>query len=318
MKKKKGLLILIIMLAVFVGLYFVIDSGILEKTDDGDDTEDEVPEIDLTINAWTIPAVYINVTNPSGTVTYDRVKSSTWYCVEYENYPLDTTKLEEMGAILGQMTGTRRLAKNSDNMELFGLNDPIATVTFSSATGMSGKLIIGMQNQATTDYYVYYEGVDAIFMMASGYVDYFLSDLMSYVIVPEFPEIVLTDITSIEYTSESKSFTTQKLVSTNSAHSALISGINSMYVSKVENPYAEDLSVYGLDTPYIEATFRYESVEGGLSTGEKVFTLKVGDQDPEDDRYYYATISDYPNTVYRLFYMSLEHLTEAVESFPVK
>ena len=175
-----------------------------------------------------------------------------------------------------------------------------------------------MQNQATTDYYVLYEGVDAIFMMSAGYVDYFLKDLMSYIIVPEFPEIVLTDITSVSYTSAEKTFTTGKLASTNSSHSDLISGINSMYVTAVENPYTEDLAAYGLDNPSIEATFNYESFEGGLSTGAKTFTLKVGNQDPENDRYYYATISSYPNTVYRLFYMSLEHLTEAAEAFPKK
>ncbi|MBR5903597.1 MAG: DUF4340 domain-containing protein [Clostridia bacterium] len=318
MKKKKGLLVLVIMLAVFVGLYFVIDSGILEKSDTTDTSADDVPVIDLTINKWSMPAVAIRLTNDTGSYYYDHSTSSTWKCMENPNYPLDATKMDEMAAILGQMTATRRLVKNNDNLELFGLNDPIAQVTFSSATGLSGTLKIGMQNQATTDYYVLYEGVDAIFMLSAGYVDYFLKDLMSYIIVPEFPDIVLTDITSVSYTSAEKTFTTGKLASTNSSHSDLISGINSMYVSAVENPYTEDLAAYGLDNPSIEATFNYERFEGGLSTGAKTFTLKVGNQDPENDRYYYATISSYPNTVYRLFYMSLEHLTEAAEAFPKK
>ena len=314
MKKKKGLLVLIIMLAVFVGLYFVVDSGILERPVE-DTTEDEVPVIDLTINKWSMPAVVIRLTNSTGSYYYDHISSSDWTCADNPNYPLDNTQLDEMAAILGQMTGTRRLVKNNDNMELFGLNDPVAKINFSSATGLSGTLSIGMQNQATTDYYVYYEGVDAIFMMSSAYVDYFLKDLMSYVIVPEFPTITLTDVTSVEYRSAEVSFTTAKLASSNSKHSGIISGINSMYVSAVENPYTEDLAAYGLENPAIEVTYNYESFEGGISTGAKSFTLKVGAQDPENDKYYYATISDYPNTVYRLFYMSLSHLTDAAAAF---
>ena len=314
MKKKKGLLVLVIMLAVFVGLYFVLDSGILEKSED-DTTEDEVPVIDLTINKWSMPAVVIRLTNSTGSYYYDHVSSPNWKCMENPDYPLDNTQLDEMAAILGQMTGTRRLAKNSDNMERFGLNDPAASINFSSATGLSGTLKIGIQNQATTDYYVYYDGVDAIFMMSSGYVDYFLKDLMSYVIVPEFPTITLTDVTSVEYRSADVNFTTGKLASANSRHSGIVSGINSMYVSAVENPYTEDLASYGLENPAIEVTYNYESFEGGMSTGAKSFTLKVGAQDPENDKYYYATISTYPNTVYRLFHMSLSHLTEAASAF---
>ena len=53
------------MLAVFVGLYFVLDSGILEKTEEPS-VEDEVPVIDLTINKWSMPAVVIRLTNSTG------------------------------------------------------------------------------------------------------------------------------------------------------------------------------------------------------------------------------------------------------------
>ena len=71
------------------------------------------------------------------------------------------------------------------------------------------------------------------------------------------------------------------------------------------------MAKYGLDTPYIEVTLNYEHMEGGYSTGEKAFTLKVGDKDPTDDKYRFVTLSDYPNTVYRLFYMGLERLEQA-------
>ena len=315
MKKKKGLIILVVILALFVGLYFVLDSGILEKKqDDNANNQNNIPEIDLSITNWPSPAVSIAIENSSGRYTYDHITSPSWQCLENEKYPLDNAKLDDMAAILGKMTATRRLAKNNDNMELFGLNNPAVKVSFASATGLSAQLKIGMQNPTTTDYYVYLDGSDAIFMMASSYVDYFLSDLYSYVIVPEFPDLVASEITYAEYTSDSINFKANNLSSASSAHSGLITGVNSMYLSKVENPYTEDLAKYGLDAPYITASFKYEKTEGGLSTGEKEFTLKIGAQDPNDEKYYYATISDYPNTVYRLFYMSLEHLTEAAKN----
>lgn len=317
MKKKKGLIILVVILALFIGLYFVLDSGILEKKqDDSANNQNNIPVIDLAITNWSSPAVSIAIDNASGRYTYDHMTSPSWQCLENKKYPLDNAKMDEMAAILGKMTATRRLVKNNDNMELFGLNNPVAKVAFSSATGMSAQLKIGIQNPTTTDYYVYLDGSDAIFMMASSYVDYFLNDLLAYVIVPEFPELVASEITYAEYTSEGINFKASKLSSANTAHSGLLTGVNSMYLSKVETPYTEDLAKYGFDAPFITATFKYEKTEGGLSTGKKEFTLKVGAQDPNDENYYYATISDYPNTVYRLYYLSLEHLTEAANNLP--
>lgn len=316
MKKKKGLIVLVCVLVLFVGLYFVLDSGVLEKKPDTSSMQDDIPQIDLNITQWPSPAITIALENATGRYTYDHRTSAGWKCLEHDKYPLDEAKMNDMAAILGKMTATRRLVKNADNMELFGLNNPIATVSFASATGLSATLTIGMQNTTTTDYYVHLNGVDAIFMMASSYVDYFLTDLISNVIVPEFPEIAAAEVKKAVYEAEGISFSATRLISNNSAHAGLMNAINSMYVSSVVDPYTEDLAQYGLDDPDIVASFIYEKTEGGVGRGEKEFTIKIGDKDPADDRYRYITLSDYPNTVYRIFYMSLDRLLEAGKALP--
>jgi len=310
---KKGIIVLIVILAILVAGYFLVDSGIFEKKEPDNKAPSAPVQVDLTITNWTEPASSISLKNQSGEFTFQR-KGTDWFCAELPTYPISGTRLSEMAAILGGMTGTRQIKFSTENMETFGLNDPIATLKFKANSTAEETLVVGKKNQATTDYYVKLGSKNAIYMMQSQYIDYFLGDSIYYVDIPELPDVQTTEVSLFRYKSDKGTFELSKLNANNSKHYDLTVGFGSIYLSTVETPYTEDMAKYGLDDPNVYTYVEYKTTdEQGVQSTLKTFELKVGDICPDDENYRYAVSSIHPNAVYRMFTVALEGFTSVAD-----
>lgn len=305
MKQNKSLIILAGILVVLIGLYFLVDSGVFEPKEEA--PPPAPPAENVTVTYYDGPAQNIEITDKNGTLTF--VDSKTvWTNMEHEKYPMSETTLDNLAAVLCRLTATRGLDYSEENVKLFGLDNPSTTVKFSNSSGANGTLLIGNRNAATGDYYITIEGSKQLFMMSASYAEMMNTDIMKFVLIPELVDVTTDTVKLIEYCHEGKTYSVSKFDATNTEHVNLITYINATYLSYCHEPYTEDLARYGLvnsDT-YVKVVYTDSS-----SGDEKEFVITVGDIHPDDDRYYYVTLSDYPNTVYRIFNLNLSRVWDA-------
>lgn len=305
MKQNRSLIILAGILVVLIGLYFVVDSGVLEPKKEKPVTPP--PAENLTVTYYSGPAQDIEITDKNTTLTFTDSKT-VWKSKEYEKYPMSETTLDNIAAVLCRLTASRALEYSESNVKLFGLDNPSMTVKFSNSSGVRDTLLIGNRNSATGDYYITIEGSKKLFMMSASYADMLSTDIMKFVLIPEFVDFTPDSVKFIEYCHEGKSYSIDKVDTSKSDHINLLNYINATYLSACQDPYTEDLEKYGLansDT-YIKVIY----TESG-SNQEKEFLLTVGNIHPDDDRYFYVVLNDYPNTVYRIFNLNLTRVWDA-------
>lgn len=304
MKQNKTLIILVIILAVLTGMYFIVDSGVLEPKKD--DAPPPTVSENLTVTYFSAPASHIEITQGDATLTFDDGKTG-WSNKEYEKYPLSDTSLDNLAAVLCRLTATRELAYNQENVILFGLDNPTTKVKFSNSDGVNETLLIGNRNPANGNYYIALEGGKKLYMLGADYANMLSTDIMTYVLIPEFVDYTQDTLKTLEISHDGKVFNITNFNSTNNTHVKVLSYLNAGYISHCHEPYTENLEQYGLidsDT-YIKVVYK------DTGSGKDVeFILTVGNIHPEDDRYYYVTVNDHPNTVYRMFNLNLTRLWE--------
>lgn len=295
---------MVIILAALTGLYFLVDSGALEPK------EEEAPaptqSENLTVTYYDAPASHIEITDGETTLTFDDGKTG-WSSTEYDKYPMSDTTLDSIAAVLCRLTATRELDYSKDNVTLFGLDKPSRRIKFTNSNGVNDTLLIGNRNSANGNYYITIEGSKKLYMMASDYADMLSTDIMSYVLIPELVDFTAETLKSLEICHEGKVYTINKYNSSSSAHVNVLNYLNAMYVSYCHEPYTENLAQYGLTdaTSYVKVVY----TDTG-SNKDVEFYLTIGNIYSEDDRYYFVTFNDHPNTVYRMFNLNLTRLWE--------
>lgn len=304
MKQNKTVIILVIILAVLIGLYFLVDSGVLEPKKE--EAPAPAPSENLTVTYYSAPASHIQITEGETTLTFEDGKTG-WSSVEYDKYPMSDITLDNIAAVLCRMTATRELDYSKDNVTLFGLDKPTRTVKFTNSNGVNDTLLIGNRNSANGNYYITIEGSKKLYMLGAEYANMLSSDIMSYVLIPELVDYTAETLKSLEICHDGKTYSIDKYNSSNSAHVNILNYLNAMYVSYCHEPYTEDLQQYGLTDAksYIKVIY----TDTG-SNKDVEFYLAIGNIYSEDERYYFVTVNDHPNTVYRMFNLNLTRLWE--------
>jgi hypothetical protein len=208
MKQNKSLIILAGILVVLIGLYFVVDSGVLEPKKEAPPAAP--PAENLTVTYYSGPAQDIEITDKNGTLTFTDSKT-VWKNKEYEKYPMSEVTLDNIAAVLCRLTATRALDYNESNLKLFGLDNPSMTVKFSNSSGAKDTLLIGNRNAATGDYYITIDGSKKLYMMEAAYADMLSTDIMKFVLIPEFVDFTPETVKLVEYCHEGKSYSVDKI-----------------------------------------------------------------------------------------------------------
>lgn len=145
MKKYKSMIILLAVLVVFVGLYFVMQ-GISKKQ-----AEKELEEDILVTNMQELAKLQYT----DGETTLSFVKENgVWYVESDKEFALDSAKVDEIENMLVDVMADRQL-KGADELAAYGLETPAYTVTMKDVNGKETTLYIGNEveanNYATTD-----------------------------------------------------------------------------------------------------------------------------------------------------------------------
>ena len=290
MKNAKTLIVLVAVIALLVGAYFVVSSGILEKKPEPVKTVTE----NRVIFDYNRELKSLTITRKDGTLTFDN-KLDKWVCREYPNYPMDKEKLDGMGSYLTNLTAVRILDKNDP---AFGIDDG-ATVVFILSDGTESVVHIGVVNTATTDYYAGNRDMDRIFTIPGEGAEKFYGDIMDFVLLPENEKIPYDTVNDIKVNG----------VSRKDQAADFANALNVIYTSSCASPYTENFDAYGLTNAKwtVETDFINEN---GIASS---YVFWVGDQCADMPNYRYVRLSAYPNAVYRCFSLSIEDLMKLLE-----
>lgn len=145
MKKYKSMMILLVVLVVFVGLYFVMQ-GISKKQ-----AEEESEEDILVTNLGDL--VELEYTDGKSTMSFVK-EEDAWYVKSDKAFALDSAKVDEIAESLVKVTADRQL-EGADEPAAYGLEKPAFTITMKDVNGKETILYIGNAvetgNYATTD-----------------------------------------------------------------------------------------------------------------------------------------------------------------------
>lgn len=163
------LLLLMLVLAVLIALYFLI--GYLnEKSLQQDEDSSLIPElagIDLD-NVDTFSYDY------DGTLQTFLKSGDEWNYAEDESIQLDSDLVDSMLQVLENLSYEKIVDDSLVTSSKYGFDDPEMTITLSLSDGTQKILYIGSQNPMVGQYYAVAEGGSNIYTVDSQIVDAFL------------------------------------------------------------------------------------------------------------------------------------------------
>lgn len=290
MKRSKKLLALVLALAALVGCYaLAVRVGRKQDTaqTQGSYPLCEIAAQDMTALDWTY-----------GDAHWRFVRNgSVWVNADDASFPVNQEAIDAMASRIAGLTAVRELT-NADDLSVYGLQDPVLTVT---AEGPDGAVTcsLGAATPFEDGYYVLVDGKDAIYTVETSFESTFDRDITQLAQMQTIPEaqdvtrIVVgetLDATLGEDGIWRDSVTGEAL--DGEAVSSLVDDAQSLSWSTLVAVSADDdaLEGYGLGTQATRLT---------LYSGEKqTRTLLLGGTDEDENRY--ARLPD-SSMVYTLY-----------------
>lgn len=313
------LAVLSIALLIVLGLRYQAS-----RAETGDEGEGESPLI-TSQNEYTELSYY----NGSTTLSFSLDEAENWIWSDDPEFPLDTTTvtaiIDTLSALKPQQTIT-----NGDTMENYGLTNPTATLTATTAKDAVLTLTFG---KATTDgnsYYMLMNGDEStVYIVADTLYNYMQTPIYDMMILPELPELTESAIQSItiegpagedgaaglstaliaQHTGEEDSVeTTWRCngvdVTDDETVQALLDDLTSLSIDQCVDyrPSDEALSICGFDSPAATLTVEY-TADTGTS---QILTLYIGVSAASGDGRYIQLKDD--TTIYLLPTATLDPL----------
>lgn len=240
MKNKKVLIILAGLLVVLAGVYFAISILWVDEESGQQETTADTSVQLLELGPYDIKEIQVD--NSYGEKTYVRDDSYTWRVQGDETADIAQTLINKMATNGGALTALAKIADTCDGIAKYGLDDPAISVTLVPYEGDSVSFYIGMQNQVTAEYYMYMEGVEGIFTLATNYPDFFDVDARS---IYYFIDIdVTTDISFFDEIEFELGDSSWHLIKYEEGNEYDLSGMRAWYlVDLYDKPTAVDTGV---------------------------------------------------------------------------
>ncbi|MGL5675420.1 MAG: DUF4340 domain-containing protein [Cellulosilyticaceae bacterium] len=307
MNQKKQLIGLSIVLVVLVGRY-----GVLQATNAPKDQEEiAVQQVDQVIGFEEKAMKSIDIASGENQVTLMPVEEKTEATEEEESVTYYTWKVEGgEGLVLRQDTintmGERilgisasRTIENGD-LESFGLNAPMMTLTYTTKEDQVETLVIGNKTPDEGSYYVMREAdPDKVYLVDS----YTFQDASPYFedyrekTVGTIPKDTLTALTisgdgmeTYQMKLEGEAIllapNAEPLLMDGNKYSEVISALPMLTVDGFIEDHAVDTSQYGLDTPSFTIEVSYTELDTNENPTHQTKTYKWGDPYKEGTRYF--------------------------------
>lgn len=162
MKKKTKHLIVTGVLLVFVIILLLVITNLMKENQEGEKEQKAVSQTAVKdIEAIT----YTSESTSGEAVTLIR-ENDIWYYEADRDFPLDQEYVtNNMVLTAAEATANKTLDNPTDNLEDYGLEDPVVTIILKKITGDEVKMSIGSYNESVEGYYLKVEGEDAIYLV---------------------------------------------------------------------------------------------------------------------------------------------------------
>ncbi|MGL4800487.1 MAG: DUF4340 domain-containing protein [Cellulosilyticaceae bacterium] len=307
MKQKKQLIGLSIVLVVLVGGY-----GVLQATNAPKEQEEiAVQQVDEVIGFEEKAMKSIVIASGENQVTLTPVEEKTEATEEEESVTYYTWKLEGgEGLVLRQDTintmserildiSATRTIENGD-LESFGLNAPMMTLTYTTKDNQVETLVIGNKTPDEGSYYVMRQiDTNKVYLVDN----YTFQDASPYFedyrekTVGTIPKDTLTALTisgegietyrmKLEGEAMLLAPNAEPLLMDGAKYSEVINALPMLTVDGFIEDHAVDISQYGLDTPSLMIEVDYTELDTNEKPTHQTKTYKWGDTYKEGTRYF--------------------------------
>lgn len=301
MKRGKKLGILLLALVILCGAAFVAKQLNTDVADAGEEEDTSVTI--LSVDASQVTELSWEYTE-SLSFTYD---GESWAYAGDDAFPLDESYLEAIMTALSDLSAAKAI-ENVEDFDQYGLADPACTVTVEADSQI--VLTIGDESSAGDSLYVSI-GDGNVYMVDVSLLDNFAYGLYDLVDTESIP--TMSNVTSLTIDAETQSLELVYLENSGLAYSdsytwflktgddyttldtelteTLLSTFTGLSWVSCVDYNAQDLSLYGLDSPAATITIAYTTTE---EASEETFVLEIGSY---SDSYCYARIAG-SNMVY--------------------
>ncbi len=179
MKKGVKLGILIGVLALLVGGYFILSGINAQSEKESEDSGDSVTVVSI--------ADVQNLTIEEDGQSYELVKDGeNWKYAEDESFPVDGDKAQAAADVFSELTVTRKLENALSDLSEYGLSEPSLTASAKGGDA-SAKLLFGNTNDATGDRYMMVDGDETVYTVLEDTVSPLDADLVSFIHCEDYP-----------------------------------------------------------------------------------------------------------------------------------
>lgn len=296
MKLYRNAVILVIILGLLTGAYFLVKNKQGKISDPSSGSSNSLNVLNVDVNKIT----QVTVVNKDGTFAFEK-KDKDWTITSPANLKIDKSKVGTIATNLSYLDADKVVEDSAKDLSVYGLDKP-STVTAKLSDGTVIELEIGSKTPTGDDYYAKKKEDNKVYTISTYTVETLvpgLMDILNKTLISFKPE----DANSMQLDKAGKVvFAAQKTSGTNWSLTAPIdgnadaSGINTVLtaasqlaVKEFVELNAPDMSKYGLDKPSytlelgtatqkVKLLLGSEKVKGSviyakLADGKDVFTL---------------------------------------------
>lgn len=251
----------------------------------------------------------LSYTNGTETLAFD-FADTVWTYHEDDALQINQTTLQSVAASFAQLTASRELTGDTDNLSDYGLDDPAYTLSIKSSDGETTDILIGDSFSSDAYYYGKTAASETIYVLDASVVTNLVFDLNELVEIPSLPglttdntvtltrslddeTISLTPDTAASATEESESTeesdieesTESSTEETTSPFEDAMTAIASsmIYSTQTAQPTEDELKAYGLTK---DSRKTYTLTYTDDDDKETTFVFYAGSNDEEDTTTY--------------------------------
>lgn len=182
-KNRKQMLVATLILAVFLAGYFGVkeynESVSKRQAEEAAAKVSEVTNFDIAdVTAFSYSSADVEVSM--------KLDGEGWKCITDETLEIDTEKVESFLANFNAIESENEIA-DAENLEEFGLDTPMSSITFEFADGESLTCTVGGYNDVMAVYYFITDTSDAVYTV-DGTVANKLSNTVDNFVIEEETE----------------------------------------------------------------------------------------------------------------------------------
>lgn len=337
--RARNLILTLVMLAVVVGLYFVV-SDFSKKEEEKEAAAEQEKKITILDMEYSDIAQF-SYQHEGETLSFTRKEEdgeSHWYYDADESIPLEQSSIETMVSGLTPLSTETQVEGGEENLGDYGLDTPANTVHLKDQEGNEQEILFGNQNSVTLEYYVLVDG--KVYTVSSEKKENFDQSLLNLIEADSYPTFEADSITKViirigaeEYTltkaSESEAFNwkmtmpdgTEAALLTDYANELLstISGGSYMKLAEyncqsMDEPtknyrLTEESAAYVVTVDYtVEETTQTEDGQSDTKVTPQTFKLLIGSETGDGEYYVrsadstnvHTMASGYPETLGRI------------------